>query len=38
MLVQQILKSKGDSAVITITPQTKVSEAAQILAERRIGG
>ncbi|ARE85050.1 Hypoxic response protein 1 [Roseovarius sp. EC-HK134] len=38
MLVQQILKSKGDSAVITISPQTKVSEAAQTLAERRIGG
>ena len=38
MLVQQILKSKGDSAVITITPETKVSEAAQTLAERRIGG
>lgn len=38
MLVQQILKSKGDSAVITVTPQTLVSEAAQILAERRIGG
>lgn len=38
MLVQQILKSKGDSAVITITPTTLVSEAAQILAERRIGG
>jgi CBS domain-containing protein len=38
MLVQQILKSKGDGAVITITPETKVSEAAQTLAERRIGG
>ncbi|SEK45221.1 CBS domain-containing protein [Roseovarius azorensis] len=38
MLVQQILKSKGDSGVITVTPQTLVSEAAQILAERRIGG
>ncbi|WP_294613028.1 CBS domain-containing protein [Roseovarius sp.] len=38
MLVQQILKSKGDEGVITITPQTLVSEAAQILAERRIGG
>ncbi len=38
MLVQQILKSKGDSAVITVTPDTLVSEAAQILAERRIGG
>jgi len=38
MRVQQILKSKGDGAVITITPETKVSEAAQTLAERRIGG
>ncbi|GAW33563.1 hypoxic response protein 1 [Roseovarius sp. A-2] len=38
MLVQQILKSKGDGVVITITPETKVSEAAQTLAERRIGG
>jgi CBS domain-containing protein len=38
MLVQQILKSKGDEGVITITPETLVSEAAQILAERRIGG
>lgn len=38
MLVQQILKSKGDSGVITVAPGTKVSEAAQILAERRIGG
>ena len=38
MLVQQILKSKGDEGVITITPETLVSEAAQILAARRIGG
>ncbi len=38
MLVQQILKSKGDDGVITVTPDTPVSEAAQILAERRIGG
>jgi CBS domain-containing protein len=38
MLVQQILKSKGDSGVITVTPDTRVSEAASILAERRIGG
>lgn len=38
MLVQQILKSKGDSGVITVTPDTLVSEAANILAERRIGG
>ncbi|MBC7165061.1 MAG: CBS domain-containing protein [Roseovarius sp.] len=38
MLVQQILKSKGDSGVITVTPETRVSEVASILAERRIGG
>ena len=38
MLVQQILKSKGDSGVITVTPDTAISEAASILAERRIGG
>jgi len=38
MLVQHILKSKGNDGVITVTPDTLVSEAAQILAERRIGG
>jgi len=38
MLVQQILKNKGDDRVITIAPGTLVSDAAQILAERRIGG
>ena len=38
MLVQQILKSKGNDGVITVTPDTPVSEAANILAERRIGG
>lgn len=38
MIVQQILKSKGDDAVFTVTPDTKISEAAQILAEKRIGG
>ena len=38
MLVQQILKSKGDDEVITVQPGTLVSDAAQILAERRIGG
>jgi len=38
MLVHQILKSKGDDAVITVTPGTKVADAAGILAERRIGG
>lgn len=38
MLVHQILKSKGDGAVITVKPGTKISEVAQLLAERRIGG
>ncbi len=38
MLVHQILKSKGDHKVITVAPGTSVAEAAQILAERRIGG
>ena len=38
MLVHQILKSKGDHEVITVTPGTTVADAAQILAERRIGG
>lgn len=38
MLVQQILKSKGDDPVITITAKTSIAEAANVLAERRIGG
>ena len=38
MLVQQILKSKGDDGVVTIKPETRVSEAVGILAENRIGG
>ncbi len=38
MLVQQILKSKGDEGVITIKPNVLVAEAAGILAEKRIGG
>lgn len=38
MLVQQILKSKGDEGVVTIKPNMLVSEAANILAEKRIGG
>ena len=38
MLVQQIIKSKGNDGVITVTPATKVADAAQILAEKRIGG
>lgn len=38
MIVQQILISKGDDGVITIKPEAKVSNAAAILAEKRIGG
>ncbi|MGH1354213.1 MAG: CBS domain-containing protein [Thalassovita sp.] len=38
MLVHQILKAKGDDGVVTVKPGTKISDVAQILAERRIGG
>lgn len=38
MLVHQILSSKGDSGVLTVKPGTSIADAAQILAERRIGG
>lgn len=38
MIVQQILKSKDSDKVITVTPDTPVAEAAQILAKHRIGG
>jgi CBS domain-containing protein len=37
MLVQQILKSKSDDAVVTVAPGSTVADAAKILAERRIG-
>lgn len=37
MLVQNILKSKGSSGVVTVRPGTAVSEVATILAEKRIG-
>lgn len=37
MLVQQILKSKGDDAVITVTPGTSVGATAELLSSRRIG-
>ncbi len=37
MLVQQILKSKGDDAVFTIELGTSVSDAAATLSEKRIG-
>ena len=37
MQVAQILKSKGTDGVYTVSPSTKVSEAAQILSDKRIG-
>lgn len=37
MQVQQILRSKGTDGVFTVKPGTSVAEAAQILAEKRIG-
>lgn len=37
MLVQAILKSKGGSGVVTVKASTSVSEAASVLAEKRIG-
>lgn len=37
MLVQQILKAKGDASVVTIAPEASVADAALMLSERRIG-
>lgn len=37
MLVSQILKSKSDDGVVTSLPSLKVSEAARLLSEKRIG-
>jgi len=37
MLVSQILNDKADKGVVTVTPDTLVSAAAKILAEKRIG-
>ena len=37
MLVSQILKSKGDTGVMTVAPGSKVQEAAKVLADKRIG-
>lgn len=37
MLVSQILKSKPDDGVVTVTPGTTVAQAAEILSSRRIG-
>ena len=37
MLVQQILKSKGDDGVVTVAPATTVQKVAELLSTRRIG-
>jgi CBS domain-containing protein len=37
MLVQQILKSKGDDGVVTVSPGTTLQAAAETLSRRRIG-
>ncbi len=37
MLVQQILRSKSDDGVVTVTPGTTVAAAVEILSARRIG-
>jgi CBS domain-containing protein len=37
MLVQQILKSKGDDGVVTVVPGTTIGKAAELLSSRRIG-
>jgi CBS domain-containing protein len=37
MLVQQILKSKGDDGVVTVPPATTVQQVAELLSTRRIG-
>jgi len=37
MLVQQILQSKANADILTVSPDATISEAAQILAKHRIG-
>jgi len=37
MLVSKILETKATGGVISITPSTKVSDAAKLLSEKRIG-
>ncbi len=37
MTVQQILKLKGDAAVVTVPSTASLSEVAQVLSARRIG-
>ena len=37
MLVQQILKSKGNDDVVTVRPGSTVQSVAELLSSRRIG-
>ena len=37
MIVQQILQSKSDDGVVYLEPGARVSEAAKLLSEKRIG-
>ncbi len=37
MLVHHILKSKGTDGVVTVKPGTRVSQAVEVLSQRRIG-
>ncbi|MDW4548100.1 CBS domain-containing protein [Defluviimonas sp. D31] len=37
MQVHQILRSKDQTGIITVAPETSVADAARLLAERRIG-
>lgn len=37
MLVQQILKSKADQSVVTISPKATVADASKMLAEKKFG-
>lgn len=37
MLVSQILKSKGSDGVVTVAPGIAVSQAAELLSQRKIG-
>jgi CBS domain-containing protein len=37
MLVQQILKSKGDDGVVTVVPGTSLGKTAELLSARKIG-
>jgi CBS domain-containing protein len=37
MLVQQILKTKSDDGVVTVTPTSTISDAVAILSARKIG-